>query len=357
MSNLNEKMSVQSADYAARMKEIELSNLVLDDAVLSGSLKGMLDLQKDSLITIDATHFSTLSQPVEESPMNLKRLVAKVKSDAPEMGVNAAKSSVKSVFKKVPLIEGIVDAGEILVRGKFKPKVFPEAAKALVADAAEEIPVVGKSFKHLIRNINLSKTKPQNSEESEQGADDLADGISVDGIINDTKKRAPEMVRIVAKSELKKALRELPFADGIVNAGAIMTEKGTNQKKLRAGQALFSDAAGEIPLVGGIAESLIKKINLDKLKGNGDTEEIVDEVYFVKSNENNQQQPQIEDINQDANAEASSKTTRTPQKIEPLKVKGNITQHIRQLRGQESGVENYVCRKSTVNLSSLQMTR
>lgn len=347
MSTLNKEIKEQTANYNSRMKEIELLNLPLSGANLDGKLKEMLEVQRDSIKTIDPAHFSTLYQPVQKAPTLFKKLITETKENAPEMGVKAAKSGAKSLLKKVPLIEGIVDAAEVLIRGKFKLKSFPEAAKVLVADAAEEIPVVGKSFKHLIKSINLTNKKAPNSKEASLASDDSANGISVNGILKDTKKQAPEMVRIVAKSELKKALREIPLADGIVNAGAIMTEKNTKQKELRAGQALFADAAGEIPFVGDIAESLIKKINLSKLNTSNDRDEIVDDIYFVKKKENNPQQPQMENVDQNISMEAS---TALP-KAEPLQIKNNITQHLRQLRGQESSFEKFIVKKTKLDIN------
>lgn len=337
MDNLKEGIKEQTTDLATRMQETEFLNTAPNSMPLDNSLKSLLELQKDSMTTIDASRFSTLHQPAEESPLNLKELVRQAKKDAPKMLKKGAKSGAKRLLRKVPLGDGVIDAVDILIEERFKKRGWIRAGQVIVADAAEEVPFAGGALNHLIRNVKLVKDKNQDAPE-----------ICLDGIVKDAKREVPKIARNIAKNELKKSLRELPLVDGLFNAGDALVKDGVKKRGLiRASQAIAADAAGEIPLVGSAAESLIKKIRLTKSKEAAELQTleentIVDEVYFVKRNEDNQMQSEGAVVSSNNGKEMSAK-------LAPLQMSSNISQHLRQLRGQESGVEKCVIKKTTLN--------
>lgn len=365
MSNLNEKMKEQSTLYAEQVREIEFEELALSGATLDRALGEVLKQQKDVVATIDATQFSTLNAPIVKSPTQFKKLVTQIKEDAPNMGKKAAKSGVKSLLKKVPLGEGIVDAAEALLENRFRKRGWILAGQAIVADATEEIPIFGGALRYGVKKIKLVKDKTdlKNNEETEvnvgaDGSEAKPSKKPLAEFAENAKKEAPKMGGMVIKSEVKKALREVPFADGVINAGDVLIDdKFKKRGWIRAGQAVVADASGEIPLVGNLVESVIKKVKLVKDKKPGeDLEESVevlayeDDIYYVPDKKNNEQlEPAVQTAKVASINETVSKADKSSEKSASEQLRNNFTSQIRQLRGMESGVEKCIYKKTTLN--------
>lgn len=364
MSNLNEKMKEQSTLYENQAKEIEFQELALSRATLDRTLGELLKQQKDIVDTIDATQFSTLNSPIVKSPTKLKKLVSQIKEDAPDMGKKAAKSGIKGLLKKVPLGEGLVDAAEALVENRFKKRGWILAGQAIVADATEEIPVFGGALRYGVRKIKLVKDKPdlKNNQEVEGNAEAVKSNTPLEEFAENAKKEAPKMGGMVIKSELKKALKEMPFVDGVVNAGDVLIDdKFKKRGWIRAGQAVVADASGEIPFVGSLVESVIKKVKLVKDKEvNESSEESVevsvyeDDIYYVPSKKNNEQiAPLVQTTTDNVVNGTASAVDKFSEKISSGNTGSSFTSHIRQLRGMESGVEKCIYKKTTLNQNYL----